>query len=330
MNKIRIQATVPSLTQLNPVGLNTYGFWVHFLDSSNNPIVNSNLPSTPYYATANTTSTTFNIDVPIQEQTFSLDDVNIVVYSNEDDNVCCNDSIVTDIESVIISNEAVLLNSLSTGEIYRYEPSTEALLNIFTGVTSPDIAHTPTRMWIYNTVTVSGTPYIRLYQYIITLNPFSITASNTFDLPFSTGGAGLCAVSNTELYMAGTNVTRINISGGTATTTLMFLIPNLYQCTGDLIYDPATQLFLMAYHNTNIPSYRIGIFTSTGTVVRFATAPVNDIFGIYQFEGVTYVISGSGQVYSLDLTTLATTPVDTIPVNLAGASQIQSNISIPA
>lgn len=334
MNRLNIAVTVGSLASLKNVGTNTYEIALHFLDGNGNAIVNANLPTTPYIATVVTTSTSFVVKVPITQETYTINDVTVKAYGNGNNVECCSDTLEYDIvntKTPSITNQAVIVNSLSNGNIYSYEPSSNALTLLFASAEpSFDIAHTANKLWVYHTLFVESVPKSRIYEYNITLNPFTQVAGNTYDVALATDGPGLCASSNTQLFMAGTRMTEINISGTTATETVLFTLANLYRCTGDLIYDSNTQLFIMSYHNSNIPDYRIGVFNRSGTIIRSAVAPTESIFGIYQYLGTTYVIAGNGDTYTLNLTTLATTPVGNIGASIAGASQIPGQISIPA
>lgn len=328
MNNIKLDVTIPSLSLLTPTGVDTYALVAKFFKSDGTPLDNANIAnSNPL--TVTTTTTSFSVNIPIVNGTWSIDDPIVRLYANDDTN-CCFAARVGDIINTIteISVEAVLMNQFGSGRIFKYEPDTDTTIELFTTgqALSPDVAHTSNRVFVYG---ISGSDLI-LQEYSLVLSPFSVSFIRNYTMSEDIYGAGLCAVSNTELYIAGDKLYRITISGTTATPTEVFTMPTGYECTGDLIYDPATELILMSYDN--LTDYRIGVFDATdGTLVRSALAPVNNIFGMYQFEGNTYVVAGGGQIYSLNLTTLATTPTTTTSGSpIAGASQIQSNISIPA
>lgn len=234
-------------------------------------------------------------------------------------------------EGPVVSNQAVVMSSLNDGKIYRYEPSTGLSSELFTAFQSNDVAHTATKLFLYTFNFVSGSTVLKIREFNIVLNGFTYELVRDYELPFGNYGAGFCAVSNTRLYMAGKKLVRIDIVGTAATAIDVFSLPENYNCTGDMIYDATTNLCLMSYNKvgTGSPDYRIGIFQANGTIVRSAAAPTQDIYGMYQYLGVTYLISGSGQVYSLNLTTLVATLADNLALNVSGASQIPSQISIP-
>lgn len=433
MNRLRVNMTAP-LNLLTPVDLNLYALVVKFFNSSGAPLNNPNVPNSQTVQVA-TTSTTFDVDVPIENETFSVSNAQMRVFTT--DGGCCfarqvvsfnnietlnpvfsheivqpscsgttliqgrvrlfgvtggtrykicyntttftcgscmtSDGVVngsgdtlinltlpasnstydfvirvyngptcsfyTDIvgtqewmdctPAVIISPQAVLISSLSSGLLYRYEPSNGNLVSLFDlGTTVTDVAHTANKLFVI-VYFFDGSGFVsRLKEYNITLNPFTQTFVQNHDMPSSNYGVGLHAESDTEIYICGDNMIKVVISAGVATPTVLFAMPSGYHCTGDLVYDNTTDLFLIAYDN--MTDFKIGVFDLTGTLVRSATAPEDDIYGIYQFAGDTFILSGSGSLYQLNLTTLVSTLVGSIAVTSSGASQIQSNISIPS
>lgn len=87
MNSIKLNMTVNSLSFLTPIAPNTYGVFVKFLNSSGLPLNNPNIPNT-YSATVVTTSTTFDIYVPITDGAWSAPNVTIKAFANADSNCC--------------------------------------------------------------------------------------------------------------------------------------------------------------------------------------------------------------------------------------------------
>lgn len=330
MNNLRIPVEVSSLTKLELVGPDIYRLEVWLYDDDGNVMVDPNVPASPMMIDITTMVPSFILDIPIVNGDYTLIG-KAKVMARADEECCAGEgefSLVNTENDFEVSPEAVLFNGLSDAKVYSYEPSTETLTELFLGTLSDDVAHTPSKLFIYN-LQMPG-PVLKLHEYDITLSPFTKAFNQTHDLTWSIKGAGLCAVSNTLLYMAGYDVVEIDLSGPTIEENTLFSFGNLYQCTGDLVYDPATELFLATYHNTNTNTYKIGVINRSGTVIREVITPIVNIFGIYQFDGDTFVVTDSGAIHNLNLTTLATTPADSVGVQLAGASQIQSNISIPA
>lgn len=230
---------------------------------------------------------------------------------------------------IVVTPQAVLLSDLNNGGIYRYEPSTGNLAMVYnTGNTSPDIAHTATKMFVLISLFNGSGFDSKLREYNITLNPFTQSFSRDYAISSDHHGNALCAVSNTELYVGLFEIYKIVLSGSTATVTEMFALPSGYHCTGDLIYDPSTDLFLISYDNGT--DFKLGVFEGDGTLVRSGTAPSDTIYSIYQFAGATYLISGGGLIYQFNLTAMTSSLVGNLSTNISGGSQIQSNISIPS
>jgi hypothetical protein len=329
MNSIRFEVNVPDLNVLTPVGTNQYNFVAKtYKAADGTPIDNANVPN-EYQDIVELIGNDFSFNIPIVDGTYNIPGVETRIYANSSSG-CCFARIYYDIEntSTTVSTEAVIMSQLGGNKVYKYEPSTGGTTELFTTVNSFDIAHTSTKLFSYDTFLFEDNPRLRLREYDITLSPFTHSFNKDYLLDPIYSGAGLHAVSNTEVYIANFNLYKITLSGSTASVTTVFALPATYQCTGDLIYDTSTNLTLMLYHKTG--DYRIGVFGSTGTVLRSAPAPTNDCYGIYQYEGSTYIITGTGDIYTLNLTTLATTLGGSVGQNISGASQIQSNISIPA
>lgn len=225
-----------------------------------------------------------------------------------------------------ISSNAVILNSNNSSEVFSYEPQNNTSKSLFTANISfsADIAHTETKLWVYDNTIV---------EYNITLNPFTQSQNKVYTIVGAIGrlGAGLCAANDTTLYSCYSSVQRIALSGTTATVTKQFDLPANSYCTGDLIYDTTNQLFAISYYTQDGATYtfKIGIFNSTGTLLRSAVVPSQTIYGIYQYNGITYIIDSAGAQWTINLSTLITTPSTSLNRSVAGASQLPSKISIP-
>lgn len=220
-----------------------------------------------------------------------------------------------------VSNTAVIMNSLVSGTVYSFEPSTGQLRTLFNGANGSDIAHTANKLFINN--------FSEVWVYNITLNPFTQTEVGAYTYASNANGAGLCAINDNTILMCGRQISQLTFGSGTvATTTTWFTLPNDSYCTGDIMYDVTNERMVISYSNSS--GDYIGVFTKTGTLLRSATAPAGQIFGIYQYAGVTYLVNGDGRQWILNLSTLATTPTTTLNVQMAGASQLPSQISIPS
>lgn len=330
MNTLQLNVSIPSLSALTPVGPNKYQFEARlFKPDGVTPVDNPNLPQS-YVGVVDTVSTNFAFRIPIVDGTYSSPGTRIALFATNVEN-CCIARYSYDIfntETVVVSPQALLFNNLQTGKIHRFEPSTQQSVELFTGLQSFDIAHTPTKLFLYDYTFVNSVFKTRLREHDITLDPFTESVATEYFFDADLGGAGLHAVSNTLLYMAGEKVIELSLNGGVVTPTVVFSFPAGYACTGDLIYDTSSQLFLITYHATN--DYRVGIFRRNGTIVRSAPVSSETLYGMYQFGGNTYLTDQGGQIYTLNLSTLAMTPFFNTGISNAGASQIQSNISIPS
>ena len=94
MNTIRINMTIDSLAKLTLVSPDHYNVVVKFFNSSGAPLDNANIPNT-YTALVNTTSTTFNVDVPVVNGSYSIPDVTIKVFTSESLTCCIATSVKT-------------------------------------------------------------------------------------------------------------------------------------------------------------------------------------------------------------------------------------------
>jgi hypothetical protein len=105
-------------------------------------------------------------------------------------------------------NCSVLVNKTvsTTCSVYSYDfttSSTTFLQNF--NVASPDIAHTDKKMWLYDTNPTIG----KIYEYNITLSPWSATFNRTINIPaFTDIGAGLGVATS-----AATSITLVGSSG---------------------------------------------------------------------------------------------------------------------
>lgn len=87
MNNLRFIVTVPSLSDLVPLGNNNYQLVIKFYDGAGNLLSNPNVPN-PYIATVNTQTNSFPVNVPIINATYLIEDVKIKAFSNNDSNCC--------------------------------------------------------------------------------------------------------------------------------------------------------------------------------------------------------------------------------------------------
>ena len=189
------------------------------------------------------------------------------------------------------------------------------------GIGSPDVAMTSNRLWLYNTNNI--------YEYNLTLSPFSLsqTPNRIISYPAGAYGAGLGAISNTTLLMGGSSIYSLNITTTTATSTLLFNLPSGTFVDGDIVYNPTTTHYFVTYSN-GANSF-IGEFLSDGTVWNSTQLPFTNAWGMYIVGTTLYVTQGTGQVWSINPTTLAATFVQTVAgvPGISGAAQSPSCIT---
>lgn len=87
MNTLRLNITISSLSILTPVGTDQYLVYITALNASGLPLNNPYIPNT-HLATITTTSTTFNVDVPIIDGTYTITGVTFKAYANSSTNCC--------------------------------------------------------------------------------------------------------------------------------------------------------------------------------------------------------------------------------------------------
>jgi len=87
MSTLLINVQIPSLGALTPLSGNTYRFVVKFKNNLNQPLNNSNIPNVST-VDVTTTSNTFSIPVTIVTGDYTINDVNVEIYSNNDANCC--------------------------------------------------------------------------------------------------------------------------------------------------------------------------------------------------------------------------------------------------
>lgn len=117
MNNIHITGNVP-LSNLTPISANTYNLVVKFYTSSGVLLADSRIPN-PYTATFTSTTPAYAIDVPIDDDTYDLENITIKVFANDDDD-CCVGTVVADLGGTSGEVTDPALVGL-TGAAYRYD-----------------------------------------------------------------------------------------------------------------------------------------------------------------------------------------------------------------
>ena len=207
------------------------------------------------------------------------------------------------------------------GAIFGYVFSTNVSTNItslFTPspVGSDDIAHTTTKLWMYNP------SYIQ--EYDITLSPFSVTFNRDITLPSSIG-AGLGVIDNTTLISTvGGDIVEIDITTSTAVITPKFTIPSGRVIAGDMVYTYSAPNKLICTYTDFSNTYITQHDYTTGTIEvdELISPTIPDPYGIFMLLGNLYICNSNGQIYNFNLSSpYSLTFEKTAPNSIFGASQ---------
>lgn len=196
-----------------------------------------------------------------------------------------------------------------------------------------DIGATTNKIFLNTDDTVDTT--IVSYD-ILSLTPFS--ASSTANTYTFTGifGAGLCAISDNVVAIAGQSVWTGNTT--TLTSAKLFDLPPNCDTTGDILYNPVKQQFAIAYTDISDPledKFYVSIFDLSGNIVECNGQPytillntyislpdLSRIFGLYEDNGIIYAVAQSFNIYELDFDTQSVITPSFAPTNLSGTTQL--------
>ena len=230
----------------------------------------------------------------------------------------------------------VLFIDDNTNFIYEYDPITNIITYLFSAQTSnpvSDIASTTDRIFINytdgNIETYSYTPY-----------PFNVTYLSTTSFP-SYVGNGMCAIDNNTLIVGAGDIWQLDLSATTGTT--IFTLPTDCYCTGDIVYNPTLDQYLVSYTNGITNDYFVSVYDNTYSIISTIdlttyVAPTypntSAMFGLYSytaplsfpFVGTMYAMTYDMYIYQLDFNTLTiSTPIQ--PINLTTEKSIGSSLA---
>ena len=234
-----------------------------------------------------------------------------------------------------VSRGALVVPECSTlsidinGNVSSYNSTTNVFTFLFTSGGSPDIAHTTTKLWLYN----NG----KIQEYNITLSPFTSTLYRTYSIPIGVRlGAGLCAVNDTTLISSNTldnnriiKITLNPVPDNTIIIENLFSLPLGRKIAGDFIYTTDNKIILTTEStsgpiNSWISQYAIinGVWTLEFDLSITYTAP--GPFSLTTINGGIYIFSGNN-LKQISITSPYTiTQVNNTGNNLVGASQVPS------
>ena len=201
----------------------------------------------------------------------------------------------------ITGNTVFLNTSESPSKIYKYDFDTNTIEFLFSlPGQSLDIVLTNTKLW----TVCSGI----LYEYNITLNPFTAELNRSFAVSFTTKGLGI--YNDTTLLGGNLQIDKLDITTTTPIKTMLFPFVNpTYGVTGDILYKKSTNSIYVTHSYTRIDEYLFD-----GTLLRSKDTGIISLFGMFIHNNNLYVIGGStGSVYLVNPETLDLTFVKIIP-----------------
>jgi hypothetical protein len=203
---------------------------------------------------------------------------------------------------------SLIFNSDNAG-IYSYDSSTNTSTLLYnSGFVSSDIATTQTKLWIYMS---------SIYEYDITLSPWSITFNRTIDLSVGLG-AGLGAINNTTLISTdgGSDIITLDITTSAATSTVIGSLPPGRIVSGDILQTTTVPPKIIVT-NQGGDGYFLSQYVVVGGLAVFETevdiTPYStSAYGLYEDNSLLYFVDGySGQIFNVDLN---------YPYNIAGTT----------
>jgi len=232
--------------------------------------------------------------------------------------------------AIVVPECSVIYESID-GLFYSYNSDTNVstLLNLGQSPSgaSEDVAHTTNKLWKYDDT--------HIYEFNITLNPFSSTFNRTININY-TLGTGLCAINDTTLISSRQvngvpTVIKITLNNDNTTTVEnLFALPSGRLVSGDFVYTTNNKIIVTTIRTSPTPiAYFISqyAFTNNAWVLEFDqnitnTAPY--AFGLAIINGGIYIFSGINLKQISTTFPYTVTQVNNIGNGVAGASQVPS------
>jgi hypothetical protein len=230
---------------------------------------------------------------------------------------------ITPTNGISIPTCSVLINYSSL--LYAYYPSTNT--NTFLGnyTNSNDIAHTLTKMWMYNLNIIT--------EYNITLSPWSATFSRTITLPTSFSiGAGLGAISDTQLITTNTStspqqIVRFDITTTVISSTVIGTLKLNRSVSGDLLLTTTNKILITNFDTTDNSvylsqySYPGGTFEGEVNITSQTPNP----YGLFINNSMIYICDTSGNIFNIGINSpYNLSLVNNSGLKIGGASQVPS------
>jgi uncharacterized protein (TIGR02145 family) len=230
-----------------------------------------------------------------------------------------------------------ILPGNTTDYLYSYDINTNVttLLNTdflpFTGF-SADIAQTTTKLWTYSSWGLTN--QTRIYEYNITLNPWSRTYYRTIIANVQFGN-GLCAIDDTHLISSiqtnSSPIIKITLNpDNTSTVETLFTLPTGRGIMGDMVYTTNGKIILLSVKTIGTLSHYISQYALINNVwvLEFDKDITSSNLGgvsVVMNNGNIYIV-GSPNIYKIGTTfPYAITLVNnTGNIGIGGTSQVPS------
>jgi hypothetical protein len=229
----------------------------------------------------------------------------------------------------------VTLGSLGGG-VYYYDiiNNKSVKLNVPGNANSPDIAHTPNKLWL-----LLGA--LGFNEWNIQLSPFFMAYFNRF-IPYPPGylsSNGLGAINDTTILAVNVSggtphrVVEINVSGPSAIMTTKFNLPSNRIVTGDFFLTTNRKFIVtLSLFPAVTPRYYIAQYDyDTHNLDIEIQIPFSRGYGVFEVDGKIYVGRGfsTGEMYEISTTPPYTaTLIGNSNLFIAGASQIPSCLNV--
>jgi hypothetical protein len=222
---------------------------------------------------------------------------------------------------------SLIFNS-DTGGIYSYNSSGNTSTFLYdSGIVSGDIANTLNKLWVYSSV---------IYEYDITLSPWSITFNRVISLSV-TLGSGLGAINDTTLISTDFDTSEIitlDITTSAATKTVIGSLPSGRVVSGDILQTTTTPPKILVTNEGG--GYFLTQYVVVGGLAVFETevnigAYSTVAWGLYEDNSELYFVNGyGGQIFNVDLYppyNITATSGNT-SYTVYGASQVPSCLNV--
>ena len=201
------------------------------------------------------------------------------------------------------------------GYVFHTNYSTDITSYFTPTLSSSDIAHTETKLWMYSTA--------KIREYDITLCPFSATFNRDIELPQPLG-AGLGVINDTTLVSSSSgDIVEIDITTSTAVLTPKFAIPSGRDIAGDMVYTYSSpNKLICSYIGSGRYITQHDYATGVIEVDELVSPTMTDPWGIFMDLGSLYICDGNGDIYNFQLSSPYTlTYIQTSSNQIYGASQ---------